>query len=616
MQWFKRLFLPPLFAAPLVAIVLNGTQSVIEPVSLAWIAAALVAVCCPMVALGLIGSKLRGGLVLQALAGLGYGALFAFQLRESTGFPPSTAALAAVALVIGVGATALLRLLCGKRTDELPTNRAEQTMPEPLHVGWRWLAVTIVLALALPFGLYASGGMLRWHLLHHTQSLGSPIQKLIGVSPKTRAQELDTLNAVAGDEAAQMIANRFAPGTTPFIVEAASPSIVFVLIDTLRADAFAAFGGEQDLMPRLAETLGQCQRFTDVLANTSWTRPSIASMFTGLIPEHHGAHGIRDPLDTNHTSFVEVLNTAGYETIALQSNPTAGSSSGLYQGFDEFVEVDRDPYPRAEVLNKATLAFLDQRSGELARSGVPASAPLFLYLQYLDPHEPYLSGENANGWSAASYQAAYRAELAYLDQQLSAVLPQVRERLGPETLFFFISDHGEEFFEHDLFGHGHTLYNEVVEIPAALCGGPFAGGNINARLEGRDVFSLMLGLANGSLRSNTDLLRWSQTNNRPTRYLSLSFEGFGNLQLRPYLQSTYQRAVETEHGKWIWSAYGNTWEFYAKDDRTESHNLAGSQGEPPTSQLDTLAPAPWYRPEAIALSDKERKKIDGIGYVN
>ncbi len=615
MLWLKRLSLPLLLAVPLIAIVQVGTPAVIEPASLAWLGAALAAVCLPLVALGLLGSKLPGGIVLQVVAGFSYGALLALQLRESTGFPSSTAALGSVALVAGVACAVLLRVLCGRRTNNLPVSRAEQTMPEAKVAGWRWFAITAVLALAVPLSIYASGAQLRWHLLHHTQSLGSPIQKIIGVAPKTRDSELVTINALSGTDTARNIATRFAPGTTPFTIDIDSPSIVFVLIDTLRADAFEAFGGSLNQMPKLAATFERCQRFTDVLANSSWTRPSIASIFTGLIPEHHGARGIRDPLEPGHTTFVEVLSQAGYETVALQSNPTAGSSSGLNQGFDQFADIERDPYARAEVINKAALAFLAQRSGKLARDGQPANAPLFFYLQYLDPHEPYLAGKDANGWSATSYRAAYQAELAYLDQQLAEVLPQIREQLGPDTLFFFISDHGEEFFEHDLFGHGHTLYREVVHIPAALCGGPFAGGEIAARLEGRDVFSLMLGLANGSLRSNTDLLRWSQINNRTTRYLSLSFAGFGNLQLRPYLQSIYQRAIETGSETWIWNAYGNTWESYARDDSFQIHNLAGRGAVAPENQLDTLAPAPWYRAEPMALDAAEKARINGIGYL-
>lgn len=620
MIWLRRLLVPLLLAAPLVFVLRSGTEAVIAGSDLGWLGAALWAVCAWASALALVGAASRSKVItwfVQAIAAFVWGGFAAFHVRETTAFPPTTLGLGLCGLGLSVLAFWVLRWTCGGPFHREVISRSDAYMPDSRRWGIGWLAATTVLAVALPIGLYLVGGDLRWHLLHHLKALGSPTQALLGQPPaRTETEHLSTI-VLPTSEAVETIAQRFGPAAIPFEASPDSPSIVFLLLDTLRADAFEAWGGELDMMPRLAETMNRCQRFDDVLANSSWTRPSIASMHTGLLPEHHGARSVIDPLADGHTTFVEVLQTAGYRTAALVANPTAGPDTGLDQGFDRFTLLERDPYARAELVHRAALELLEDlgpTSGPAAAGDGTSANSLFLYLHFLDPHEPYLAGVEPNGFTEASYQSAYQAELEYLDAELSILLPELRQRLGPDTLFFIISDHGEEFFEHELFGHGHTLYREVVEIPALLCGGPFEGGVIEERLEGRDVFSLMLSLADGSIASNIDLVSWARSHDRLQRHMYLSFQGFGQLVLRPYLQSIYQRAVNTSEGTWIWNAYGDTWEFYRPDDSAQTFNQA-AQTTVERPRLDEIAPAPWLQPDPMELTDAERKRLSRLGYV-
>lgn len=625
MIWLRRLLVPLLLATPLVFVLRAGTRASIAGTELGWLAAALWAVCAAITALALVGASSRSKVVtvgLQAVAALVWGGFAAFHLRETTAFPPATWSLGACGLLFASLCFFVLRWTCGGPVRSEVTSRSDAYLPTARRRGWGWLALTMLLAAALPTVIYLLGGDLRWHLLQHVKVLGSPVQAVLGQAPASiETEQLRTI-ALPASEAAAPIAERYGPAVIPFEASASAPSIVFVLLDTLRADAFEAWGGAVDMMPRLAETMDRCQRFGDMLANSSWTRPSIASMHTGLLPEHHGARSVVDPLASEHTTFVEVLQAAGYRTAALVANPTAGPDTGLDQGFDHFTLLERDPYARAELLHRAARELLDDlATGATAGTSVDGETdaavgpPTFLYLHFLDPHDPYLAGTEPNGFTRASYLDAYQAELEYLDAQLADLLPDLRQRLGPDTLFFLISDHGEEFFEHGLFGHGHTLYREVVEIPAILCGGPFEGGVIQQRLEGRDVFSLLLSLADGSIASNVDLVRWARDHDRPRRHMYLSFQGFGQLVLRPYLQSIYQRAVNTPDGTWIWNAYGNTWEYYLSSDREQVSNEAFADAAPEHPALDQIAPAPWLQADPMQMSDAERKRLERLGYV-
>lgn len=84
------------------------------------------------------------------------------------------------------------------------------------------------------------------------------------------------------------------------------PTIVFILIDTLRRDSLSAYGGNQNLMPKLNAIAKESVVFEDVLANASWTKASVGSMFTGLYQEFHGAVGREDILGPANRTLAEI----------------------------------------------------------------------------------------------------------------------------------------------------------------------------------------------------------------------------------------------------------------------------------------------------------------------
>ncbi len=385
-----------------------------------------------------------------------------------------------------------------------------------------------------------------------------------------------------------------------------------MLLDTLRADALAMGGGPRDAMPRLNAFVDRAWGFTDVIANASWTRPSMASMVTGLLPEEHGARDVDDPLEDDFTTLAEVLGGHGWETAAFVSNVGAvGRGAGFAQGFDSFYELEGRPYARAGRIRAVLAEWLSRRAG--AAGG--ASRPLFAYLHFLDPHDPYLAGRVPASKSRDEYAAAYRAELAYLDGELGRIFELLDERLPGPKAVLVASDHGEQFGEHEEFGHGYSLYREVLAIPLAFADGRGAG-ELGAPLEGRDVFDLVTRWAAAGGR--LEVAAWAAARGRERRYASIYYSSAGRLALRPYLRQVAMRSLETEGHKLIWSAYGPTFELYDTGaDRREQRNLAAARPDLVARYEALFDPSVkcWNFPDPYERSSEELEQLRALGYL-
>ncbi len=468
--------------------------------------------------------------------------------------------------------------------------------------GWRGFMLSTLAALVVWMGAYQASPMLRWHLLRHNTMLGTPAYYLLDEPVLSRQEDLFARQQMISGPPPTLVQ------PLPPPIEGNNPNIVFVLLDTLRADALAVHGGDPSLMPRLNRFFADSYRFTDVVSSAGWTRPSVASFFTGLLSEEHGARLITDPLTADNITLAEILKQRGYRTAAFVANVAAVNRDfGFAQGFDTFKEFDTLPYARAEEVKRYLLRWL---------AATPtAGASWFLYLHFLDPHEPYLSGKEPRVKTRQSYLRAYREELKYLDRELGEVLDALQRSLRGPTLIFITSDHGEEFFEHELFGHAYTLYDEVLRIPAALYGVEGVGGEITVPLESRDFFDLLVGSAAGELAVDD----WSRRKARDRRYSSLYFGSEGRLFLRPYLRHVCTRTLEEEGFKLIWSAYGDTYELYdLRHDPGERHNLAAVEPER-VARMATAFDAQvrfWTQPGPVELSDQAAERLRALGYLD
>ena len=462
--------------------------------------------------------------------------------------------------------------------------------------------------------LYLTSNVLRWHLHRHNRIFGPLVYYVLAddvVDARARLWR-DHQTTTSGSASPAPSRPASSAITDP------RQNIVFIVVDTLRADALGT-DSVHATMPLLGEQMRQALVFTDVQANSGWTKPSVASFFTGLLPEQHGAVS-GSLLHDDSQTLAEILETGGYRTAAFVANSAVLSADqGFDQGFDVYRELTEpgQPYARGEAVTESVRTWLSTATAAAAGS---SGAPLFLYVHYLDPHTPYLHGTSLN--PAADRQATleYNAELAYLDRHLTALLAEVRRVLPAPTAILLTSDHGEELGEHGERGHGHTLYGEVTKIPTVLWTGRAPDrGRLGARLEGRDLFDLSLVLAGSS---TPNIRAWAASRSRTTRYASLYSSSYASVVyrlLRPRRAYVAMQGIEHEQYRLIWSALGPTYELYnLEQDPGELDNLADrlpDMVERLRGVLTAAIPETWAQIAPARRSEDALERLRGLGYV-
>lgn len=251
--------------------------------------------------------------------------------------------------------------------------------------------------------------------------------------------------------------------------------VVLLLADTLRADHFTP-----ERMPELWRYFEDGTRFEAAYSAATWTLPSVASLFTGRHPiELRTTEGTLISIPVGVPTLASELAGRGYATAAVTANVTVNHENGFSRGFDRFVaafarkagETKRQirwPAPDADWVIRHAESALREFEGQ----------DLFLYLHFMDPHDPYRDhetgvllsaptpGEVRSPEAVRDLRLAYASEVRFLDRRLAAFL----EQHGPFDLVIFTSDHGEEFFEHGGFKHGPTVYPEAARVPLLIRG--------------------------------------------------------------------------------------------------------------------------------------------------
>ena len=479
---------------------------------------------------------------------------------------------------------------------------------------WRRAAVSSLVAVLIFLVslavFYRSSNTFRWHLLRHNTMLGALSYHLFA-EDTTSVREALWAEGTGAEEAVPPSGANAGSET----MSSTAPNLVFVLVDTLRADAMAAYGGDPELMPFVNSLAEKSLVFADVKANSSWTFPSMASFFTGLLPEEHGAVW-GSSLSAEKWTVAEAMASRGFRTVAFLSNGVAmREDRGMGQGFEEFYQlgVTGSRYPPAEQINEAVFDWL-QRAAEPGT----ARQPVFLYVHYLDPHVPYLAVGGVDPASHREAVDAYESDLRYLDGHLSALIEAVEGRLEGPTFVFFVADHGEEFGEHGERGHGRVLYDEVLKIPAFLYLGEGGGsGRIDAKLEGRDFYDLLNLLA---AAADIYVRAWARASARSERYAATYYTNSSPIYeiLRPYRAAICLRAIEKDGYTLIWSGQGDTYELYDMTaDPGQLRNIAAAEPDIVAELAAALRSAPSYWSPKIsqAFTEEELEQLRALGYL-
>lgn len=245
------------------------------------------------------------------------------------------------------------------------------------------------------------------------------------------------------------------------------PNVVFILVDTLRADYTTPYGFPKDTTPELERWARRGALFERCRSQSSWTKMSMASIMTSLWPHDDGIREARDGLGPNALTLAEVLQQAGYATYAVQTNGWLHQSFGFQQGFDRYVFPKGGGDPRLGV--PSLWANADRVYEEAAHvlETLDRHRPFFLYLHFMDVHE-YASPPEFKVYGTDD-RGAYLAAIRWVDDTVQ----RIREKLAAEgyldhTVIVFDADHGEELGEHGIHGHARNVLMPVVGVPLVI----------------------------------------------------------------------------------------------------------------------------------------------------
>jgi arylsulfatase A-like enzyme len=343
-------------------------------------------------------------------------------------------------------------------------------------------------------------------------------------------------------------------GSGPSPVGSSGKNVILIVLDTVRADRMGLYGYSRDTTPNLARLAGRGVRFERAFSTAPWTAPSHASLFTGRWP-HELSIGWDRPLDAAHATLAEVLAKSGYETAGFVANTTYCSyETGLDRGFAHYEDYDvtlRGVLLCSSLVER-TLNFVHKHpalAGKLGLDGTSAgdrkdaarinrdflrwidhrsdqSRPFFSFLNFYDAHHPYLAPDLEAGspfgskpdsprdfrllktwWERDKVgikpddldlaRDAYDRCIAYLDDQLGQLFAELRRRGElDESVVIVTSDHGEHLGEHQLYGHGCSVYRPELHVPLVVVAPGLCpeGQAIDRPVSLRDVPATVFGL--------------------------------------------------------------------------------------------------------------------------
>lgn len=257
-------------------------------------------------------------------------------------------------------------------------------------------------------------------------------------------------------------------------------------------------------------------RFTDAFTTFPLCCPFRASIMTGKYAHAHGMLANHYPIPLNQSFLAEILRDHGYQTGYIGKwHLNGGRKSDLVPpgkerlGFEHFVGFSRghhyfnaiyyrdtdQPFtsPRYEpdFQTDHLIEFMEQARQD------PAGRPFFAMICYGPPHTPMVAPpyylnlyhpdevpirpntpQNPQAQQRArTFLAKYYGLVSNIDHNVGRVLDWLDYRhLADNTLFIFVSDHGDMAGEHGRYGK-KTYYEASMHVPLIVrYPGLFSGG--------------------------------------------------------------------------------------------------------------------------------------------
>ncbi|MCP3981041.1 MAG: sulfatase [bacterium] len=416
---------------------------------------------------------------------------------------------------------------------------------------------------------------------------------------------------------------------------ASGGDVLLIVLDTTRADHLSAYGYDRLTTPNLDRLAADGERYEEAYAQAPWTLPSMATILTGYPPHRHGAgksdvgmFGLREDV----TTLAQRMRRAGYSTAAFVNVVWCSPDlSSLDRGFDtyDFHGSDASNVGHRDA-RRTTDAVLDWFEKADDR-------PAFVVVHYFDPHLTYDppapydtmfdAGASAipRGFGSAQdvfgirdgtirldparrrhLVARYDGELRHVDEQFGRLRAEL-ERRGrwEDALVIVVADHGEEFWEHGGFEHGHAHYRETLRVPLIVRrpGGPV--GRVSAdRVRQLDVAPTVIDFA--GIEAAGEL---------PGRVL-----GSGSARFAVAEGSLWGGdlvSVRSDLGTLISHRGEGTAEFFAPGDPFELRPAepAGPEAERLTAILGALPGPRQSSDDPRELTDEQLRELRSLGYL-
>ena len=430
-------------------------------------------------------------------------------------------------------------------------------------------------------------------------------------------------------------------------------NLVLITIDTLRADHLSCYGYGRNTSPNIDRIAEKGIIFNKVIAPSSWTAPSMVSLFTSVYPVNHGVkHGmgyrknqtihVQEVFASYLITLAEILKAHGYRTFGVASNLHLSEHFGFARGFDYFKCL---PFWPAPSVNETIYSW----ENEIKNSG-----KFFLWVHYIDPHFPYsartpwvedyasqeLTKElnlSKKEWieifnlipvfkkypqNLDNLIALYDSEINFVDSYIGKLIQKCD--FDKDTLFIITSDHGEEFLDHEKLGHGNNLHRETINIPLIIkLPGGVSKKVVSEQASLVDIMPTVLELLNidspehilgKSLLKTYDLPFWLKKILRRNDELQSIFSELDT--------KSNTKALITEEWKYIYDFNKKKGQLYnIQEDFLELNNFAGKRVKEASQfkerLFDWVSAAKKYpiKKQDMRLTPTEKEKLKGLGYI-
>lgn len=459
------------------------------------------------------------------------------------------------------------------------------------------------------------------------------------------------------------------------------PNVLLIVLDTVRADHMSCYGYRRQTSPYIDAFAQTAKLYKNVLSPANWTAPGHASLFTGLPASAHGTNWPDPFLPEQFEVLAGQLKSSGYQTAGLATN---GLFVTPHFGFSRGFEMFWNPPRKAENVSSLLLremgvntdhfdscsdtTAMHHRLGRWFDEEYQPHKPFFIFLNYMDPHYPYIPPLSSplfskpaswHKWDDLPHErlmeytltgantltpndindlvALYDEEIAYADRKVHELLEFFRVNgLDENTIIIITSDHGELWGEHHMLCHESTVYEPLVRVPLIVRFPDRLGTGIETRLvQSHDVYPTILEICGVEWRRRAahncrSLLQQDRSEPRSAisellapRMGVILQRTFPNIERYRIVEPV--RALQVGDMKLILDVKGTAELYDLASDPLERNNLATEKQEVVRTlrtQLEGwLSSFEHYQPRARSsqnrrkMTPKEREALKALGYV-